>query len=69
MFLPVKKITSFGYKPNTQVLTLCFGSPTTSIVEFFDFSKEEFEKFKNSENQQEFYLEKIRGNYHYKTFL
>jgi hypothetical protein len=69
MFLPIKKITSFRYKSNTQVLTLCFGCPTTSIVDFFDFPKEEFEKFKNSENQQDFYLEKIRGQYHYKTFL
>ena len=68
-FLPVTKVHDMSYSSSSKILTISFGVPTTSIVRFFDVPDYEFENLKYSEDQTEYYLENIRGQYEYVTIL
>jgi hypothetical protein len=68
-FLPVSKIHDFGYNAPSKTLTISFGSPTSSIVRFWDVPEYEFLNLKYAEDQNEYYLENIRGQYEYTTIL
>ena len=68
-FLPVTKVHDMSYSPHSKVLTISFGVPTTSIVRFFDVPDYEFLNLKYAEDQTEYYLENIRGQYEYVTIL
>jgi hypothetical protein len=68
-FLPVSKIHNFAYNAPSRTLTISFGSPTSSIVRFWDVPEYEFLNLKYAEDQNEYYLENIRGQYEYTTVL
>lgn len=68
-FLPVSKIHDIGYNEPSKTLTICFGAPTSGIVRFFDVPDYEFLNLKYAEDQNEYYLENIRGQYHYQTII
>ena len=67
--LPVTKVHNISYSPRSKVLTISFGVPTTGIVRIFDVPEYEVENLKHSENQTEYYLENIRGQYEYVTII
>ena len=69
MFLPVSKIHDIGYNATSKTLTICFGAPTSSIVRFWDVPEYEFLNLKYADDQNEYYLENIRGQYEYTTIL
>ena len=67
--LPATKIHDISYSPRSKVLTISFGVPTTGIVRIFDVPEYEVENLKHSEDQTEYYLENIRGQYEYVTII
>lgn len=69
MFLPVSKIHDIGYNAPSKTLTIVFGAPTSGIVRFWGVTEYEFLNLKYAEDQNEYYLENIRGQYEYTTIL
>lgn len=69
MFLPVSKLHDIGYHAPSKTLVICFGTPTSSIVRFWDVPEYEFLNLKYADDQNEYYLENIRGQYEYTTIL
>jgi hypothetical protein len=65
-------IYSYGYNPQTKILTASFGMPTSCVYSFEEVPPEIVEKLRNAENLEELrtvFNDTVRGIYRSKRIL